>query len=70
MAALYASLNRPSCAAAVVLLAALLVAGLTARLGVWQLNRASTKLGLQAARDAADRLPPLGVRRRFPTSSQ
>lgn len=43
----------------VVLLAALLVAGLTARLGLWQLDRARFKLELQAAREAADRLPPL-----------
>lgn len=43
----------------VVLLAALLLAGLTARLGFWQLDRARVKLDLQAARLAADRLPPL-----------
>lgn len=43
----------------VVLLAALLLAGLTARLGFWQLDRAAQKQGLQAAREAADRLPPL-----------
>lgn len=42
-----------------VALAALLLFALTARLGFWQLDRANTKLGLQAARDAADRLPPL-----------
>jgi surfeit locus 1 family protein len=43
----------------VVLVAALLVAGLTARLGLWQLDRAAEKLALQAAREAADRQPPL-----------
>ncbi len=43
----------------VVLLAALLLAGLTARLGFWQLDRAGQKLALQAAREAADRLPAL-----------
>lgn len=43
----------------VILLAALLLAGLTARLGLWQLDRARVKLELQAARVAADRLPPL-----------
>ncbi len=43
----------------VILLAALLLAGLTARLGLWQLDRARVKLELQAARDAADRQAPL-----------
>jgi len=43
----------------VVLAAAIVVVALTARLGLWQLDRANTKLALQAARDAADRLPPL-----------
>lgn len=43
----------------VVLLAALLLAGLTARLGLWQLDRAQTKLALQAAREAADAKAPV-----------
>lgn len=43
----------------VVLLAALLVAGLTARLGFWQLDRARTKQAMQAALAEADRLPAL-----------
>lgn len=43
----------------VVLLAAMLLAGLTARLGFWQLDRARTKQALQAALTEADRLPPL-----------
>lgn len=45
----------------VILLAALAVAGLTARLGVWQLDRAAAKQALQAAVDArrdAPALPP------------
>lgn len=43
----------------IVLLAALLTAGLTARLGFWQLDRAAQKTSLQAARDQQGRLPPL-----------
>lgn len=43
----------------VVLLAALIVMSLTARLGVWQLDRAQTKLALQAAREAADARAPV-----------
>lgn len=49
----------------VVLLAALLVMGLTARLGFWQLDRATQKLARQAQLDRASALPPLdnaGVR--------
>jgi surfeit locus 1 family protein len=42
-----------------VLLAALLGAALTARLGVWQLDRASQKLALQAAIDAEGARPAL-----------
>ena len=42
-----------------VLLAAVLVAGTTARLGVWQLDRAAQKEALQAALDARGALPPL-----------
>ena len=44
----------------IVLVAALLAAALTARLGVWQLDRAAQKLGLQAAIDAEATKPPLG----------
>ena len=44
---------------AVVLLAALLSAALTARLGVWQLDRAAQKIALQASLDERRALPPL-----------
>lgn len=40
--------------------AALLAGAVTARLGVWQLDRAQQKLALQAAVDAEDARPPLG----------
>jgi len=43
-----------------VLLAALLGAALTARLGFWQLDRAAQKLSLQAALDAQAEHPALG----------
>lgn len=43
----------------VVTLAALLSCALTARLGLWQLDRAAQKAALQAAIDARDVLPPL-----------
>ncbi len=43
-----------------VLVIALLAAALTARLGVWQLDRASQKLALQAAHDAQAARPALG----------
>jgi len=43
----------------VVLLAALLGSGLTARLGVWQLDRAAQKTGLQQTLDSRQNLPPL-----------
>lgn len=42
-----------------VLLATVVTAGLTARLGFWQLDRAAQKLALQQARDARALLPPL-----------
>ncbi len=42
-----------------VLLAALATAALTARLGVWQLDRAAQKHTLQAALDSRRQLPPL-----------
>jgi surfeit locus 1 family protein len=50
------ALNRR---AAVVLVAALLSAALTARLGWWQLDRAAQKNQLQAAMDSRRALPPL-----------
>jgi surfeit locus 1 family protein len=43
-----------------VLVAAVLAAALTARLGFWQLDRATQKLALQAAIDAEARRPVLG----------
>jgi len=43
----------------VLLLAALVGVGLTARLGVWQLDRAAQKTRLQADLDQRGRLPPL-----------
>lgn len=43
----------------VVLVAAVVVCALTARLGVWQLDRAELKQALQAERDRAALLPPL-----------
>jgi surfeit locus 1 family protein len=42
-----------------VLIAAVIAAALTARLGVWQLDRAAQKLALQAALDAEAARPPL-----------
>ena len=44
----------------VVLIAAILGCALTARLGIWQLDRASQKLALQARMQAQALLPPLG----------
>lgn len=46
----------------VVLLAALVMAALTARLGWWQLDRAAQKTAVQEARDSQGRLPPLAGR--------
>lgn len=43
----------------IVLLAALLTAGLGLRLGIWQLDRAAQKQALQAALDQRSALPPL-----------
>lgn len=43
----------------VVLLAALLGAGLTGRLGLWQLDRAAQKMDMQRALDERSSLPPL-----------
>jgi surfeit locus 1 family protein len=43
----------------IVLLAALAMAGLTARLGVWQLDRAAQKTALQDALDTRRAMPPL-----------
>jgi surfeit locus 1 family protein len=45
----------------VVLLAALAMAALTARLGVWQLDRAAQKTALQDALDSRRALPPLAA---------
>jgi len=42
-----------------VLLAAVLVVALTARLGVWQLSRAAQKQALQASLDERSKMPPL-----------
>ena len=42
-----------------VLLAAVLVVTLTARLGVWQLSRAAQKQALQASLDERSKMPPL-----------
>ena len=44
---------------AIVLVATVLAAGLTARLGLWQLDRAAQKSQLQAAIDNRSALPPL-----------
>jgi surfeit locus 1 family protein len=44
----------------VVLVATLLAAALTARLGIWQLDRAAQKVSLQAALDAQTQRPALG----------
>lgn len=46
---------------AAVLLAALVTAGVTARLGVWQMDRAAQKKALQQAVDARRTLPPLAA---------
>jgi len=46
--------------ALVVLLAAVCAVGLTARLGVWQLDRAAQKLALQDAIETSAKLAPLG----------
>ncbi len=43
----------------VMVVAALLMAAFTARLGWWQLDRAAQKLALQAEQDARQALPPL-----------
>jgi len=45
----------------VVLVAALLTAAVTARLGFWQLDRAAQKTALQQARDDRGRMPPLAA---------
>jgi surfeit locus 1 family protein len=45
----------------VLLVATVLGAGVTARLGWWQLDRAAQKNALQAALDSRRALPPLGV---------
>ncbi|TXC65434.1 SURF1 family protein [Piscinibacter aquaticus] len=45
----------------VVLLAAVIAAGITARLGVWQLSRAAQKESLQASLDSRGAAPPLAA---------
>lgn len=45
----------------VILVAAVLVAAITLRLGVWQLDRADQKLGLQDALERRGNLPPLAT---------
>jgi surfeit locus 1 family protein len=47
--------------ALVILVASLVGAGVTARLGVWQLDRAAQKNALQAALDGRRMLPPLAT---------
>ena len=47
--------------AAVVLIAAVLSVGVTARMGFWQLDRAAQKAALQASLDTRSALPPLDV---------
>ena len=54
--------TRSRWSGAVILLAALAGTALTARLGVWQLDRASQKTALQAALDARSLEPPLDDR--------
>lgn len=49
----------PSARRAVVLVAAVLCAASTARLGIWQLDRARQKLDLQASIESRAELPPL-----------
>lgn len=51
--------GKPRARRAVVFVAALLTALLTARLGVWQLARAAEKEALQAALDSRSSAPPL-----------
>lgn len=56
--------TTPSSTAArrtVILLATLVGMAVTARLGVWQLDRASQKLQLQATLDQRSQMPPLGA---------
>ena len=47
---------------ALILLATVVAAALTARLGAWQLDRAAQKQALQAAEDRQRQLPPLPAR--------
>ena len=51
--------SRSRLSAAIVLLAAIAGAASTARLGVWQLDRAAQKEALQQALDTRTRLPPV-----------
>ncbi|WP_077034211.1 SURF1 family protein [Pelomonas sp. KK5] len=54
----------------IVTVAALAAVALTARLGVWQLDRAAQKRAMQAAIDAGGRLAPLGNADLQPDDSQ
>jgi surfeit locus 1 family protein len=58
---LAAGVKQPLGRRLVVLVAALAMAGLTARLGVWQLDRAAQKSALQEALDSRRALPPLAA---------
>jgi surfeit locus 1 family protein len=51
----------PKTSRVVILVAALAAAGVTARLGVWQLDRGNQKRAMQAALAARAALPPLGA---------
>lgn len=61
---------RPWLRFALVTLAALGSAGLTARLGLWQFDRASEKLALQASVDARLHMPPLDASALAATAQQ
>ena len=56
--------------AAIVLLAALALSAATARLALWQLDRADQKLALQAAQQRQRALPPLSESELPATSAQ
>jgi surfeit locus 1 family protein len=63
-------LADPRWRAVVVLVATLIGMAVTARLGVWQLSRASQKEALQAALDSRGNLPPLRTEALPQTDSQ
>jgi surfeit locus 1 family protein len=56
-------MSDPRRRAVIVLVATLVAMGLTARLGVWQLDRAGQKERLQSALDSRAKLPALGMER-------